>query len=78
MTTKDYEVAADALRAEYDKLCNELEYEVASGIEMAAEALAIHFKRDDPRFNRSIFMRRALGRVPQPPIDYLTEEAKSR
>jgi hypothetical protein len=83
MTIKDYEVIADAISAAGDRAIAECSLPGEGGgeleaLEWVAENLAVALKRDNPRFNRAVFMDRALGYCPDPSLDYTILEANSR
>lgn len=76
MTTRDYEVIAAAFRDTVG------DTHIEPAVEELAENICVAFKRDNHRFNRTVFLRTALnyeaGEVPAPSTAYTLEEAKHR
>jgi hypothetical protein len=76
MTQRDYELIADAIRAQRDEAIDAFEI---GTVEAVAERLCVVFLRDNPRFNRSVFLLRALRYLLHPPsVEYLREGANKR
>jgi hypothetical protein len=62
MTTADYEIVADAIRA-----ADETDVDTPDGVEMThaiVDRLCEAFAKDNPHFHKATFYRRALGYLP--------------
>jgi ATP/maltotriose-dependent transcriptional regulator MalT len=61
MTTKDYEIVADAIREQREVAIDAFEI---GTVEAVVERLSAAFLADNPRFHKATFYRRALGYLP--------------